>query len=276
MSFNGEAAAPFFVSMVKEIYAWIESGSPYQEGVDIYERYGNNTFLKTLFKRQENGFNRQKLAEEIDLLLLARPEPKQGKHQRIEFINGSSVKLPEVTIRPGLASGKNFDQVTMDSDPIDAIRYMAVKQRPNPDAPDTGPELLRVISRIEKNYSELRGLHPYLSILPEGEQLKELAFQIVKLGKENAELWNRRNFLAEGGVDLEEPEPEPEVPVMIDLNLLNRRESIRKSLSKARARLKKQKNPKPHTRKLVEQREQDLRLIDQEINEAKQKGSTDE
>lgn len=244
MSFCCMGAAPFFVSMIAEINKWIENGSRYQEGVLLYDKFGSDNFLKLLFSRGEKDLTKQKLNEALLQLLSSGPDQEDQQPSPKEKVPAPIQLEPKSTAY----------------DPPQAVA--------NP------PELLKVISRIEKNYSELRGLHPYLSILPEGEQLRELAFQIVKLGKENAELWDRRNFLAEGGVDPEQPEPE--VPMMIDLNLLNRRESIRKSLSKARARLKKQKNPKPHTRKLVEQREQDLRLIDQEINEAKQKGSPDE
>lgn len=230
-----------FCTMSKEISSWLENGSNYQEGVSLYDRIGSDNFYKRLFQRGENAFNKKKLAEALGTILMSVPE--------------ELVLDPEPTlVEPALPESKD----------------------PPPATPPRGTsELLKIIGQINNNYAEMRGLHPYLSVYPEGEDLRLLAVQIVQRGKRNAQLWERRNYLSENGPEQEEIEP-PKIPVMIDYNLLQERERIRKSLNKAENRLKKQKTPKDFTLVLVAERKQQLQEIDARISDIKAKGATHE
>ena len=234
MSFIDQGAAPFFASMNSVINKWIADGSPYAQGVLIYKQFGTDSFLKRLFNRAETSFYKDKLVQALTDLLSVEPNPVE-------------------TAAPS--------QVVQTS-PVRPAKVDQASPPPTP-PPAATPELLKVISQIDSTYAEIRGLHPYLSILPEGPELHRLAKNIAQLGRRNAELWQRRHYLNEHGSDYQEPEPIK--PVMIDLNLLNERERVRKSLNKAENRAKKQGNVNTNTQALIAERKKELEDIDVKI-----------
>lgn len=223
------------------INKWIENGSHYAEGVRIYNEIGTDSFLKRLFQKPESSFYKKKLTEALTALLT----PDQPK-----------VQPAPVPPEQAKAPGNNHEK--------------APTSEPAAPSASEPPELLKVISDINSTFAEIRGLHPYLSILEEGEGLRLLAKNIVQNGKRNAELWQRRNYINEHGRDYQAPEPVK--PVMIDLNLVNTREQIRKSLNKAENRAKKQKPVNAKTLALIEERKKELQAIDAKIALIKQEG----
>lgn len=220
--------------MLTEINKWIESGSDYQQGVRLFDQYGSDNFLKRLFQRRESTFYKQKLTEALSALISAEQDLLDDSPEPV--VMPGEISIPAETLLP---------------------------------AGET-PELLKVISQINANYTEIRGLHPYLSLLPEGDELRDLAENIKRLGRRNAELWQRRNYINEHGSDI--IEISPAIPVMIDLNLLNEREQVRKSLNKAENRLKKQNPVKPNTIALITERKKELQALDEKIAQIKMKG----
>ncbi|MGN8055648.1 hypothetical protein ACTJKN_05195 [Pedobacter sp. 22163] len=227
--------------MSKDIATWLENGSNYSEGVSLYEKYGSDDFLIRILKKGENAFNKQKLAEALGGVLIdGKPEPPAPEPLPVEPPAASAPAEPRIS----------------------------------PPPPGELPELLKVTNQIAANFAELRGLHPYLSITPEGEQLRQVALRIQRLGVRNSELMMMKNNIIENGYETPEPE-EIKAPVMIDYNLIREKESIRKSLNKAENRLKKQSNPKDYTLALIAQRKKDLADINARIAEAKLKGAAD-
>ena len=228
--------------MLTEINKWKENGSDYQEGVRLFDQFGTDTFLKRLLKRSENASYKQMLTKALLELIADDPDPLEIIPQEMEM--------------PGESDRDNSGPV-----PTPGETFFPAGQ---------SPELLKVISRINATYAEIRGLHPYLSLLPEGEELADLALNIKKLGRRNAELWQRREYINEHGSDIIAISPAP--PVMIDYNLLNEREQVRKSLNKAENRLKKQDSVKPNTIALITERKQQLQALDQKIAAIKLNG----
>lgn len=240
MSFSCVGAAPFFASMIAEINKWIENGSRYQEGILLYEKFGSDNFLKLLFSRGEKELTKKMLNEALLKLLSSGPD--QDDQQ-----------LPQENQAP-----------TPAQEEPKPTAYQSTQPSANP------PELLKVISQINSTYAEIRGLHPFLSTLPEGEELRALAENISRMGKKNAELWQRRNFINEHGHDFIDTEPLK--PVMVDLNLITAREQIRKSLNKAENRIKKQNPKNANTIALINERKKELAEMDLKIAEAKERG----
>lgn len=122
------------------------------------------------------------------------------------------------------------------------------------------PELFTLRKQIDKNYAELRGLHALMFGTPEGEELRELAEKVTRLGRNNEELWQRLHYTRDNGVDPMAAEPPPP-PVMVDLHLIEKKESIRKSLVKAKATARGQNPPKAKTLALIDQRTRELAEI---------------
>lgn len=227
--------------MRTEINNWINRGTNYQEGVSLYEQYGTNSYLKTIFKRNDGTYNRAKLIEELCELRDQSPLP----------LEAAPVSQPTT---------HNLQPEASQPEPI-----QLTTPNPQPDA----PALLKLKKDINDTWSQLRGLHPYLSIYPEGEQLRQLEIEIVKLARKNTELYTKLDYYHEHGVLPVIDQPVSKPPLMIDINLLNKRELIRKSLSKAVNRVRKQAKPKPHTLKLIQQKRLELAEIDQVIAQIK-------
>lgn len=211
-----------FCSMANDISQWLQNGADYHTGISLFERYCDNSFLLRQFKRGENSFNRSKLIELLSAVEFPEFQPDSEKSDNTE--NTTSTELPEVP-----------------------------EFRPVPEI----PELFSIRKQIDRNYAELRGLHALMFGMPEGEELRELAEKVTRLGRANEELWQRLHYIRDNGVDPMAPEPPPP-PVMVDLHLIERKEAIRKSLVKAKATARGQNPPKAKTLALIDQRTREL------------------
>lgn len=228
-----------FCTMRNEIKSWIERGANYQEGVSLYDQYGDSSYLKSLFPRNDGSYNRKKLLQELSEIA--------GEQEDIE---------PALPIEQPIA------------DPVTLEVHNLVSEDPQ-DATIQPPALLILKKQINDTWAELRGLHPYLTIYPPGQQLHQLQLQIVKLARKNAELYTKLDHYHEHGELPHLNQPVPKPALMIDINLLDSYESVRKSLNKAEQRIKKQVNPKPHTLALIKARRLELDELKRQILEAK-------
>lgn len=224
--------------MFKEINSWIQNGCSYQEGVGLYDRYGTDTFFKRLLLRGESDHIAQKLNERLVAMLDELPAAPA-----LAEVDPSS-PAPEVLELTGFSE--------FDNNKTDEAKT---------------PVLLQVTKQRDQTYVEIRSLHPYLSTLPEGPELKDLAKRMVRLGKQNANLWERYNNITEGREDPNPAAAPPPPPVMVDMNLIIKREAIRKSLNKAENRIKGIAKPKANTLALIDQRRLELAEIDARILE---------
>jgi hypothetical protein len=220
-------------SMLEAINSWIQGGCNYLQGVALYNQYGKDAYLQRIFKKSESDFNRKKLNIELVKLRDQAPPP---------------VIVSKLDPVPSKAEATQPAQVNI---PL--------------------PKLLQVTKERDTNYAEIRGLHPYLVNTDEGESLRELAERIVRLGKRNAALWQQYNYLTENpeAAALSEPIVKP---VMIDLNLINEAEAVRKSLNKAEIRYDKQNPKNAKTLALINERRQQLEALKAQIAQIKAGG----
>jgi beta-glucosidase-like glycosyl hydrolase len=199
--------------MVEQISNWIQNGCDYALGVALYAEYGSDLFLKAVFKRGESPINRQKINKALsDILEACTPVPLPEQ--------------PKPTPKPA----------------------ESIPDTPAPAAAENNAQiLLQVLKRRDQTGAELRMLQPQLQVLPEGAELHELARRLIRLSKENAIYWLRYNHITETGADSAPAGPPPRKPVMVDLNLLNDRENLRKSLARTKARAASQDKPHKNT-----------------------------
>lgn len=217
--------------MRDEIDSWLKGGCNYLLGVALYARYGKDEFLKRIFIQSDKSFNRQKLNEV--LIKLRGESAKAGKSESPKEAAFLSLKV-----------GKPENRKEAASHPVEF------------------PELLQVKNLRNQTMAELRSLHPYLSTLPEGEELRQLAENIVKLRKKNVEHWQRYNHLTEYGPDEIPYKPEP---VLVPIELINTCENLRKSISKAELRLKEQTPPSQKTIDLIKEKKAQFELVKSQI-----------
>jgi hypothetical protein len=226
--------------MVESINAWIQNGCNYALGVSLYEQYGDSNFFKGIFKRAQTEANLQKLIELLTALVEAEPTAAPN----------SILPVAPMAMAPANKHAVEIPQTT-----------------------NNVPLLLRVLVDRKKTYADIQSLHPQLSIVPEGEDLRALADHIIRTGKRNTELWIQYNYLTEHPDEAGDDMPAPPPPVMIDLNLIDKRESIRKSLNKAENRIKGEANPKQKTLDLIAQRKAELKDLDDHIAKLKQEAT---
>jgi hypothetical protein len=212
--------------MRNEIDSWLKGGCNYLLGVALYARYGKDEFLKRIFSQSDKSFNRQKLNQVL------------------------------VALRDSEALSLNPSPAERDFEVN--ISKKVTEKKP----PVEFPELLQVKNLRNQTMAELRSLHPYLSTLPEGEELRQLAVNIVKLRKKNVEHWQRYNHLLENGPDKVAYKPEP---VMVPIELINTCENLRKSIGKAEQRLKEQTPPSQKTIDLIKEKKAQFELVKSQI-----------
>lgn len=235
--------------MFNDINSWFNNGCNYAEGISLYARYGSDLFFKIVLKKGETPLNRQRLSKELAELRDTEEAPAPAEV-------APSSPAPEFLEKPELSE----------------FRPQNVPAAPAANGQAETPALLQVIKERKQTNAEIQSLHPHLSILPEGEKLRELAAHLVRQTKHNYQLWDRYNYLTEGGVD-EEPAAAPAPPpVLVDIHLLNKRESIRKSLNKAENRIKGVEKPHPNTLLLIADRRKQLEEIDARIAAIKKEG----
>lgn len=233
--------------MLDEINSWFNNGSAYTTGVSLYNQYGSDRLLKIVLSKGETAINRQKLSAALADL-----------RDNADIPPPAPAPLPAKL--PNTDSGKNGSSGNSGYSENSGTK------------PEL-PALLQVTKLRDQSFAEIRALQPHLFILDEGVDLHAVAKRLVQLGKQNAVHWDHYNFLAGGGQD-EEPAVKPAAPpVMIDVNLLNERENIRKSLNRAQNRIKGVDKPHPNTLKLIEERRLELQLIDAKIKAIKEGGT---
>lgn len=246
--------------MLDQINSWLENGSHYAEGLALLEKFAPQKFIVRILKTGENSFNRQKLIDE--LLALRDAEPAIPEPNTSAVVSTTASSLNDLEWKPNSTIGSRIRAK------IQAATAIQTAYTPKP-----VPALIQVKREIEQNYAEMRGTHHLLSTEREGDGLKEIAKRLVQLGKKNALLWERYNYLTEGGEDPEPDRPAPPAPVMIDYNLIKKRESIKKALNRAQLRIKGQDKPNAKTLELIEQKKLELAEIDERIKQIREGGA---
>ncbi|MHB8209104.1 hypothetical protein [Mucilaginibacter sp.] len=239
--------------MDNAIDTWLKSGCNYAQGIALYELHGTDNFLKRMFAKGENHFNRQKLNSALTEIKNLIPQESGEFKSPPSFIKGGIVPggpTPYIdkkftVLVGGRSTGKTF----------------ANEQQKKENA--ELPAVLQVIKQRDAIYGEIRSLHPYLTALPEGEKLRELAERICKLGKKSVEAWALYDHLIANG---EPPVPEP---VLVDVKLINELENLRKNLGKAENRYKLQNPKNPKTAQLITEQKAKMELLRKEIDQQK-------
>lgn len=67
--------------MLEQIQSWLDSDQDYDEGVNIYRKYGKDSSLHTIFEMTETSYTRRKLSEALTDLLPKKKEPTKTEKQ---------------------------------------------------------------------------------------------------------------------------------------------------------------------------------------------------
>lgn len=147
------------------INLWLNGDQNYRLGVEIYNRFGANDFLKSILAEGEDDYNQERLIEELKELL------------------------------------KSTDNIEAEPSPkLQRVMYEDVKAS---ELPNTPAEVKEAIIERKRLYFEARDAHSQLKalrILP-GVEMKEKRKQMAKLILQNFDLikplWDTTNFYDE-------------------------------------------------------------------------------
>jgi hypothetical protein len=176
------------------ISEWLNSDRNYKIGVALYDAYGLDALLKTMFEQGYSPLRAKRLHAELMLLKnVDREKPQYAQKGPVaEHVSIAAIQLPE--------------QAAPEQDPY-RNKWLPLYQEMN---------LLR------------HTLEQAPSILERGK----MAFRILELEQECMVIWNQRDYLVKNGKELPEIEEQEIVPFADMNNLLRRIQTVRTFISK--------------------------------------------
>jgi hypothetical protein len=161
-----------------EIKAWLHNDEDYMLGAKLYEKYGDDAFLSSMFAIGETRYNRERLTE--------------------------SLKLIASSVKKGTKNKVNPEPET-ESEPIYTTLKFPLHQYPKPirqqidQADKLHKQAKRMFRELQLNKRIIAGYEedkwPYLST----DERKQNALRILDLFEENRRCWNEVNFYEEHG-----------------------------------------------------------------------------
>ncbi len=191
---------------MQEIKAWLKGGD-YAAGIILYSKYGNNSFLKKQFAKQQNKYLEQKLREELVKISI-------------------HLKLAEIT-------ETGFDVI--DKSPAASKILITpnsgeLKQSPLPDKSELQKQYLQLVKKRQRLYTELNAYMEEKHHLPEGEKLRLCCVAILAHHRQITETYALTDhYEVHQKFPMEEKKPDIDPEVEIDL--------LRSAISKANKRL---------------------------------------
>lgn len=269
--------------MKQEILAWLQSPRNYNEGVELYKKYGYNKVLKNTFSRGETAYNMQSLVYELATMVNlteaqanSLPRSGQASHKDIPFTPTFSQKQPDVDeLLMTLAAQFNVsvDDLFGGNGPAmitDEQQTAIEKLTP---AYKQIPELQKKVIRFREQYPFLRDANcpdelkimvsdmftaydnykeAYKLLSPENTDADnlEIASEVVENYLDNREMWKELDYYKEHNELLGEHsmfariKREKEIKAIPDVEIGTIRGNARSNITKTRKKLEKAKSDK--------------------------------
>ena len=229
-----------FLAYMEEIYKYIAETATlrkYLEGVELYNKYGESTVLKSFFKIGESTFSREKLFKCLNEILVANQPKVLTKTEKFEAIRQ-----------------KKEERQLLASDMIDAPNEVSV-----------------LVGKRKQLYILRSNLFAQLKVMVQNEskftddQRGKISNQIIKLGVEIENIWKSTNYY-----DLHKILPPQPKSVIIECNsdveLMKRLNSTRAKISQAKSGKRSDKDlpellqERDYIEKLIEELEVDVTI----------------
>ncbi|MDX3913778.1 MAG: hypothetical protein QHC79_09580 [Pseudosphingobacterium sp.] len=209
---------------MQEIQAWFKN-SDYREGVDLYNKYGSNSFLKKLFASGPTEYNLTKLREELQAIC---PTQNPENSQIHVTKSDNSVTKAEESVTNSQNSNNSEKSDTKPS-----------------------PKLFEYYTQLQKQKQQInRQIERNMSLLDTSRSKNvrfEAAKQILQLDSRKRGIWAKIDYYEEHG---RFPDPVALQPVKTD-----ELQRLYVQISKAEKRLKSDKVKDPEkTQKLIDEK----------------------
>lgn len=209
---------------MQEIQAWFKN-SDYYEGVALYDKYGQNSFLKKLFASGPSDYNNKKLREELDSLNSNNSDTSSENSNQIPIVSAKKSDYSE-----------NSDRI------------------PSPKAHQYYLDLLKKRDQLLKQLERCMSL---LDISKSSNILFETAKQILSLHNQKVRVWEQIDYYDDHGRFSE--------PIALKQVKTDELQRLYVQISKAEKRLKSDKVKNPDkTKKLLEAKRAQLEALKQE------------
>ncbi|RVU01091.1 hypothetical protein EOD41_10785 [Mucilaginibacter limnophilus] len=185
--------------MAKTATAWLSGDQDYHEGLEILKLTGASAFMLGLLNSGPDNYNTPKLKQEL------------------EIIAGNEVieSLIEVTPVP----------------PVTEPPAASEQYTPN----NNLEKKLRIDGMIRQLFKEITHLHGKLSVVPEGDELFQIAKQIKIKKLKKQDLFDQLHYFNENGVWFDnkpQDDPDPENLEQAIKNLMSQRSKVKPHLKK--------------------------------------------
>lgn len=186
---------------MNEIQSWLTSDRNYQQGVELYNRFGNSSSLKRVLANGATSRNIETLVYELQKLVKAVPATSHAPKTIV--LKATVIKNPETKFEPVSSIQRNNQQVM---------------------------HLIEAKNRLFKEY--VATFHT-IELLPE-DQRREAALKCLSLMEEVQKLWDKIDYFDAHGMLPREETPEEKKPSEMDKAelLLLVRNSVRPGISR--------------------------------------------
>lgn len=215
------------MSMADEIKAWLDAPVSYQQGVDLYEKYGRLPRLKMLLKRGgDTPRNRDTLKYELKKLYL---DAGPKKPENIKTVAPKNI-TPPAGNNTAAQAGNN------------TVAHTGNNTQGAPGKTTLDADILQpIIKRKNQLFKEYVALFHSLEHLPEKKR-KEAAMECLALMDKNEELWRQIHFYEQHGrLPAVQDKAVPDAPDTF--KLMTRRNTLRSYISRDTKKLATLKKP---------------------------------
>ncbi|MFD2163679.1 hypothetical protein ACFSJU_14815 [Paradesertivirga mongoliensis] len=221
---------------MQDINAWLHSERDFTKGAELYQKYGTNSFFRTLLKAGPTPYNVKKLGEELEGLAPGTPASVEAQAERLKVKGEGEAPKEEVKVNIRI-NGKQKSAISETQRAADMRKYLALKA-----------ERDKILLQIDNN----KFLLNY-----ESNQvvLHQTAKQLLKLWDKKQELWMLIDYYDEHGCfEVVEVVPEKSREEKMQL--------IYQCISRANSRLKKPGyKDREKTLKLIEEKRKELEVL---------------
>lgn len=232
--------------MSNTVQSWLNGDRDYAEGVQLLRDHQVSNFLINLLAPGPDAFNTPKLLSEIQKLPATSPAVSQlpamageastaSHNEAMAAVSDLEWQVDSIeSILSDLTSQVDAMQAATDNPTSEAGIY----------TPDYNLEKkMRYDAQIKQLWKEICYLHAQMDLLPEGDQLYQVAQELLVKDMRRADLWNHLHYFNANGVwfdDLPENQPKPENPEQEIRNLMANRSKAKANLKKPQTKAKKQ------------------------------------
>jgi hypothetical protein len=201
---------------IAHIEHWLKDNArDYQRGCELYDTYGNSSYLKSLFRQGDDEYNRDRLVEELKKIVKNSPHivpqaPDRSKKSEVK-------EKPEQPKDTNLSSEDSY------------VRFSEVRM-PKIDTSKLPEDLQKMVIEKGSLYKKCCSLHQQLPYMSKDSERMKAANEILDSFKIIDRIWRELDYFEKYG--FRRPSDGRDLAKLSYIQLINRRNTLRTYVSK--------------------------------------------